>query len=113
VPEAYRSKLSMLEAIVSEGLGAERALTGLFMDRLHSAEFVEDIFYSELPDGTFVALADELLYEQAGERRLIEEIHAAELERALVNGEDLPDMSLLDYYRKQPALQVASAHQRH
>jgi hypothetical protein len=105
VSPEHRARLNRLEAVVSGGLQGESAYTGLLMDRLMATAFDEDLYWSSLPDGTIIVLAEESVYEQAGERRLVEEIHAAELERALSRGEDVP-MELVMFYRNQPALQM-------
>jgi hypothetical protein len=112
VPETHRSRLNRLETVVSSGLMGESAYTGLLMDRLLSTEFEDDMYWSALPDGTLVVLADEAVFEQVGERRLVEEIHAAELELALARGEDVP-MELVMFYRNQPPALAMGEQARH
>lgn len=101
VGDGYRPLLSRLEQVVAAGLMTESAYTGLLIEKLLSVDFKDDLYWSALPDGTVVVLAEEGVYQQVGERRLVEEVHAAELERALARGEEVP-MELVQFYRKLP-----------
>ncbi len=102
VSSAYQPLFGRLEQVVSAGLLHESPLAPLLIDRLMSVDLQDDLYWSALADGTVLVLVEESVYEQVGERRLVEEVHAAELEHALKRGEEVPSMDLVRFYRSQP-----------